>query len=116
MYLFTVVLVMVPELYPSSCRSFAMGTGNLMSRFGGGISPFLAQAMYDTYGLNVVAIAHGILFLLVGTSVLLIPFETSGKPLPDTVEDLQDMLKRPQRDSRNGALANGETTPFSDSV
>lgn len=112
MFLFTVVLVMVPELYPSSCRSFAMGMGNLMSRFGGGISPFLAQAMYDTYGLTVVAIAHGIFFFLIGTSVLLVPFETSGKPLPDTVEDLREILERRQKNACNGAMHNGETNRF----
>ena len=42
-FLFTVLLVMIPELYPSSCRSFATGTGNLMSLLGGRIAPFIAQ-------------------------------------------------------------------------
>jgi len=105
MFLFTVVLVMVPELYPSYCRSFAMGAGNLMSRIGGALSPFLAQAMYDAYGLTVVAVFHGVLFVLAGTSAILIPFETSGRPMPDTIDDLQDREKTPIN-ACNGVLSN----------
>ena len=85
---FITMLVMAAEIYPSSCRSLAIGTGNLISRLGGIASPFLAQDLLDAYGLLPTALIHGLLFLCATLIAWKIPIETKGRPMKDTLEEV----------------------------
>lgn len=93
MGVFTAILVMAPELYPSSYRSFAVGMGNLVSRAGAAASPFVAQAFLEACGLLVTSITLGVFFFIAGTMALLIPLETSGKPMYETLQEVQTEIE-----------------------
>ncbi len=93
---------MASELYPSTCRSFGVGMGNLFSRFGGAISPFAAPGLFDACGLTVVALSHAVLFAVVGASSWRIPIEKAGKSMTDTLEDVAEELRK-EKEARSSA-------------
>jgi len=83
------LMILTPELYPSSCRCFAMGAMSSSAQIGGTLSPLVARAMFNAYGLQAVAALCTVLFIAadVGTFFLL-PFETAGKALKDDINEL----------------------------
>jgi len=88
-YLFMVVYAFSLEIYPSSCRPFGMGMLHIVSRVGAAISPFIAQALYDAYGLNLVAVIIGVFLVAAGLTVFLFPYDTTGGSMADSTEEIE---------------------------
>jgi len=95
-----VIFILAPEVYPSSCRCFAMGSMSSISQMGGAASPFVARALLGTYGLKTVACLLASLFFLADlASFLLTPYETAGMAMKDDIneftsdEEVEDLIE-----------------------
>jgi len=78
--------VYTPEVYPTFIRSTAMGVAISVSRIGGTATPYVAQVVtiyshYLSLGL------YALVSIVAGVSALLLPMETTGMYLPDTLDD-----------------------------
>eukprot|EP00210_Caulerpa_lentillifera_P009116 g8694.t1 len=93
-YLFMTLYAYGLEIYPSSCRPFGMGMLVIISRVGAAISPFIAQSMYNAYGLNFVAAVIGIFLLAAGLTVFLFPYDTAGGAMVESTEEIARKFAR----------------------
>lgn len=83
---FNVLFVYTPELFPTEVRAFGLGISNALSRCGGLLAPVLAVQLVDA-GLEKVAEAIFSCFCIVAAvATFMIPTETMGRQLQDTVE------------------------------
>lgn len=77
-----------PEAYPTQVRTSGMGAASGYARIGGAIAPIIGGVLFSVslvLALSVFAVG----FLLAGVAVALRATETKGKPLPDTLADLE---------------------------
>eukprot|EP00210_Caulerpa_lentillifera_P009022 g8611.t1 len=89
--MFLIVNIMATEIYPSTCRATGLGMMNICSRIGGGISPFFVLALYDSIGLQFVGAVYSLLYFLAGMLSIFIPFDTLGKPMSDSIDEVLEM-------------------------
>jgi len=101
---FIIVNVIAAEIYPSSCRATGLGMVNISSRVGGGVSPFLVLALHDKFGLRFVGGLYSFLYFLGGMLSFLIPFETLGKPMNDSLNEVLDQYLGSTRPANNVAV------------
>ncbi|KAJ4709119.1 organic cation/carnitine transporter 7-like [Melia azedarach] len=85
---FTVSLIYAAEIYPTFIRSTGTGAANAMGRIGGMVCPLIAVAMVASCHQTSAVILLEVVIVISVISVLLIPFETKGKELSDTVNAL----------------------------
>lgn len=89
------IYVYVNELFPTVVRTKGMGIAVVSSRLGSMLSPYITD-----YIGPIVPWMPSIIFggaaLVAGVSTMFLP-ETQGKPLPDTITDLQDNKRREGR-------------------
>ena len=85
---FAVIYIHLEEYMPTEVRNAALGLSSMAEGVGGAISPHVA------YGLGgwhwaAPSIVFGVLAVSAGLVTLLVLPETVGRPLPDTVHDVQ---------------------------
>lgn len=80
----------VPEIYPSSIRSGAVGVANIFSRIGGFTAPFVAELLFYSYGLTSVCIFLCCFYFSSALWATLLSVETKGRELYETIEDLTE--------------------------
>ncbi|KAF0311178.1 Organic cation transporter protein [Amphibalanus amphitrite] len=87
----------VSEYMPTQQRGLAMGLHQTASRIGGAVSPFVVDLVSGLHELAPSAV-FGAMVLLAGLAALLLP-ETAGKPMPETVADVEaaDHRRRPKK-------------------
>ena len=73
-----------PEVYPTPLRATGMGSASAMSRISGAIAPVLGGVLMGESFFIPLLIFSGA-YLLASTASFMLPVETKGKPLQDTV-------------------------------
>ncbi|KAJ8759610.1 hypothetical protein K2173_008791 [Erythroxylum novogranatense] len=82
---FTIIYVYAPEIYPTSVRSTGVGIGSAMGRIGGVICPLVAISLVQgCQQTEAILLFVGVVFLS-GIGVLLLPIETNGCELSESV-------------------------------
>lgn len=84
---FGAVFLYAPEIFPTTLRSQAMGLSSLGGRLGNMLSPFASYVAREVPWLP--GILFGVLSVIVGLLTLLLP-ETMNRPLPQTIEDIEN--------------------------
>ncbi|KAK2177215.1 hypothetical protein NP493_613g03003 [Ridgeia piscesae] len=84
---FGAVFLYAPEIFPTTLRSQAMGISSLGGRLGNMLSPFASLVAREVPWLP--GIIFGVLSVIVGLLTLLLP-ETMNRPLPQTIEDIEN--------------------------
>lgn len=106
---FNILYIFTSELYPTVIRNSAVGICSMVARMGAGASGYIA--ILSDVTLPIVPMAIFCLFSLVaGMLVWRLP-ETMNMPLPDTMYDLQTML-RTEKDKENSADGSQEKSPL----
>jgi putative MFS transporter len=77
-----------PEVYPTNLRGTGMGAASGMTRIAGAIAPTLGAVLLGA-GLALPLTVFAISYVIAGASALLLPRETSHKPLADTLDSPQ---------------------------
>ncbi|XP_071176687.1 organic cation transporter protein-like [Mytilus edulis] len=94
---FSAIFLWTPELFPTNLRNTGIGIGSVFARIGGMFAPYSTLlARHIEWGPGVIfGACCGIVTLL----QLLLP-ETSGKDLPQTVEELVEWDKKNENNSK----------------
>ncbi|CAH1778274.1 unnamed protein product [Owenia fusiformis] len=85
---YAIIYLYAAEVFPTSVRNIGMGISSMSARVGGIIAP-LVMLLTDTYQ-SLPLLLFGGTSILAGLLVIALP-ETMGRPLPETIEDLQAM-------------------------
>lgn len=83
------------EAFPTSLRSLGMGISSSMSRVAGFITPFIAKMLMSVNPTIPISIYSVVCLAAAGASLLL-PIETKGLVLRDTVSDLEGVEETKQ--------------------
>ncbi|XP_069508618.1 solute carrier family 22 member 4-like [Ambystoma mexicanum] len=83
---FSMVYVYTAELYPTVVRNMGVGVGSMSSRVGSVISPYFVYL--GAYHKLLPYIMMGSLTVTIGLLTLILP-ESFGKPLPETIDQVQ---------------------------
>lgn len=84
---FTGAYVYTNEVYPTSIRVLGMGCCSAMARIGAMLTPFVAQVLLPLHSVLAATSIYSGVLALTGIFCFLLPVETKGRPLPQTVED-----------------------------
>ena len=91
---FAIVYIYTAELFPTPVRNSAVGLCSTFARIGGMLSPVVADLA--VYASSIPFIIMGSSCCIGGLTALLLP-ETSGRPLPDTIEEACLLGSKPVR-------------------
>ncbi|KAJ0531037.1 putative major facilitator, sugar transporter, major facilitator superfamily [Helianthus annuus] len=83
---FIIVCIYAPEVYPTNLRTRGVGIATAIGRTGGMVCPLIAVGMQAGCHQTVPVILFEATIFLSAVSVLILPFETKGKELSDTVQ------------------------------
>ncbi|XP_063878559.1 organic cation transporter-like protein [Scylla paramamosain] len=92
---FQTVVFYASELFPTEIRSRGIGTSTMVSRIGSMMAPFINDMVGAAYPWAPFVI-FGLSSLLAATVTLLLP-ETRGHTLPDTVAELEAVVRQTAR-------------------
>ena len=87
---FSVVYIHSAEIFPTTVRNSGMGLVSVAARVGGIMAPFIVSLGEFIPQLQFTVL--GLMSLLAGLLNLRLP-ETAGRQLPDTIQDLSDLLR-----------------------
>lgn len=87
---FAVIYNYSAELFPTVVRNSAMGLGSMAARLSGALTPLIT--LLDSFDPTIPAITFGIVALLSGTWVMMLP-ETMNQPMPESIEDGENFGK-----------------------
>ncbi|XP_069753865.1 organic cation/carnitine transporter 2-like [Narcine bancroftii] len=87
---YAMIYVYTAELYPTAVRNTGVGMSSMASRLGSIVSPYIFYLGF--YHENLPYILLGSFVALSGILVLLLP-ETFNHPLPDTIEQMQNIKR-----------------------
>lgn len=87
---FAVIYNYSAELFPTVVRNSAMGLGSMSARLSGALTPLIA--LLDSFDPTIPAITFGLVALLSGTWVMLLP-ETMNQPMPESIADGENFGK-----------------------
>jgi len=87
---FAVVYIHSGEIFPTTIRNSAMGIMSVAARVGGILAPFIV--LLGSVSTNLQFTVFGLLSLTAGLLNLRLP-ETLGSPLPDTMQDMEGLLR-----------------------
>ncbi|XP_055499258.1 solute carrier family 22 member 4-like [Leucoraja erinacea] len=85
---FAMIFVYTSELYPTPLRNTGVGVSSMASRIGGIIAPYIV--LLGIYQENLPLIVMGVLMVFSAIVVVFLP-ETFNIPLPDTIDQMQNM-------------------------
>lgn len=83
---YAIIYLLAAEVFPTVVRNIGMGVSSMCARLGGMVAPQILEL--STFWGPLPLILFGGLAVLSGCLSLLLP-ETSGKPLPQTLDDLK---------------------------
>ncbi|CAH1257359.1 SLC22A5 [Branchiostoma lanceolatum] len=86
------------EVFPTVVRNMGIGVVSMIGRAGGILAPFVA--LLGEYWAPLPLLTFGILSLLDGVAILALP-ETLGVPLPNTLEDAENLNSVRGKSSEN---------------
>ncbi|CAI2356590.1 unnamed protein product [Caenorhabditis sp. 36 PRJEB53466] len=112
---FNILYIFTSELNPTVVRNSAVGISSMIARMGAGASGYIAILSDVTMPLVPMTI-FACFSLFAGCLVLLLP-ETQGLPLPDTILDSVQMVKKNRKPcgtlpGQFVAAKDGETEPY----
>ncbi|XP_043225498.1 solute carrier family 22 member 7-like [Amphibalanus amphitrite] len=84
---FTMRSSYLSEYMPTQQRGLALGVSQMAVRVGGAVSPFVVDLVSDVHELAPSAV-FGAVALVASLAALLLP-ETAGRPMPETVADVE---------------------------
>lgn len=90
---FQAAYVYTPEVYPTPLRAVGVGSCSAMARLGAMVTPYVAQVLLNS-SLLLAMTVYGIAALLAAVACFMLPIETKGKELKESVSGPQ--LHRPQ--------------------
>ncbi|XP_055081358.1 solute carrier family 22 member 6-B [Periophthalmus magnuspinnatus] len=88
---FAVVYVYTAEIFPTVLRQTGIGVSSMFARMGGVLAPIIN--MIHSHSPTTPLVIFGTAPVLGAALALMLP-ETADKPLPDTVEDVENWYKR----------------------
>ncbi|XP_042545671.1 solute carrier family 22 member 2 [Dipodomys spectabilis] len=88
---FEMVCLVSAELYPTFIRNLGVHVCSSLCDIGGILTPFLVYRLTAVW-LQLPLVVFAVVGLIAGGLVLLLP-ETKGKALPETIEDVENMLR-----------------------
>nr|GEV43100.1 organic cation/carnitine transporter 7-like [Tanacetum cinerariifolium]GEV47658.1 organic cation/carnitine transporter 7-like [Tanacetum cinerariifolium] len=83
---YIVACIYAPEVYPTNLRATGVGITTAIGRIGGMVCPLVAVGMGSNCHQTLPVVLFEVIILLSGLTVTLLPFETSGKELSDTLD------------------------------
>ncbi|XP_019631576.1 PREDICTED: organic cation transporter protein-like [Branchiostoma belcheri] len=86
------------EVFPTVVRNMGIGLASMIGRAGGILAPFVA--LLGEYWAPLPLLTFGILIFLDGVAILALP-ETLGVPLPNTLEDAENLKRVRDKNSEN---------------
>ncbi|KAI8485949.1 hypothetical protein Bbelb_362700 [Branchiostoma belcheri] len=86
------------EVFPTVVRNMGIGLASMIGRAGGILAPFVA--LLGEYWPPLPLLTFGILSFLDGVAILALP-ETLGIPLPNTLEDAENLKRVRDKNSEN---------------
>ncbi|XP_053908533.1 solute carrier family 22 member 6-A [Cuculus canorus] len=92
---FNCVFLFTTELYPTPIRQTGLGFGSTMARVGGIVAP-LVKMMEEYYPFLPPAV-YGVAPVVAAVVAAFLP-ETLNKPLPDTIEEVENRVKQQKVD------------------
>ncbi|XP_076435147.1 putative transporter SVOPL [Babylonia areolata] len=78
------------EMYPTSVRTFGMGTASMWARVGAMATPFVAQVLL-TYSVATALWAYTAVCMVCSITAFCMPIETRGRAMPQFVEQYVEM-------------------------
>ena len=90
---YAIIYLMAAEVFPTVVRNIGMGVSSMCARIGGMLAPQILEL--SRFWGPLPLILFGGFAILSGGLALYLP-ETSGKPLPQTMEDVTDPTRRKQ--------------------
>ncbi|KAE8747251.1 hypothetical protein FOCC_FOCC006043 [Frankliniella occidentalis] len=90
---FQAAYVYTPEVYPTPLRAVGVGSCSAMARLGAMVTPYVAQVLLNS-SLLLAMTVYGLAALLAAVACFMLPIETKGKELKESVSGPQ--LHRPQ--------------------
>jgi len=87
---FQVIYIYTPEVYPTPLRSSGLGICSAVARIGGMITPYVAVVLsrQSITGALVALSIYGVSSVFAAVCSFLLPIETAGRPLQDSLEDV----------------------------
>lgn len=82
--LFNFVYIYTAEVYPTTIRTLGIGLASAWARVGAMLTPFVAQVLLDK-SLTAAVWVYGSLGLLASVCAILLPIETKGRVLPQSI-------------------------------
>ncbi|XP_043199241.1 organic cation transporter protein-like [Amphibalanus amphitrite] len=101
---YAMIFVYTPEYIPTSVRTVGFGIANVCSRFGSMTAPYVVDLTHDIHRAAP-SVVFGSGCLLASLAVLLLP-ETAGRPLPETVEEVEAGVLDERLDRAKDSLDN----------
>ncbi|KAK9503273.1 hypothetical protein O3M35_011879 [Rhynocoris fuscipes] len=89
---FAVIILHTSELFPTSNRNSAIGTSLTMAQLGAIVAPFIVDIL-GNIGWYIPSTLCGIVSVIAGLLILMLP-ETNNKPLPDQLQDVEDIKSK----------------------
>lgn len=83
----TVLVTYAREVYPTSVRSVGVGIATAMGKIGAIVCPFVAVGLVRGCHQAAAVVLFEVITVVLGLCVLLLPFDTMGRKLTDTVQD-----------------------------
>lgn len=76
--------VYTPEVYPTVIRALALGCCSAMARIGAMVTPFISQVLLRV-SLRLALGVYGVMSLVCVVFTLMLPIETKGRPMVETL-------------------------------
>lgn len=96
---YSLLYLLCSELFPTCVRSRGLNMASFLGRLGAIIAPFIVDLMAVTYTWAP-SLMFGICSAVASVFALVLP-ESRGKPLTDTIEQLEELYKQPKKNAND---------------